>query len=207
MIYDTAGRSSFGQVVVPILQASQFARQPDGRREPGLGQAPKDDRKPQPRRDRPAHKLGALPAHLPPYEVVIDAEHSVPALRECHAQHQPSCAPSGSTSCPCNSVCASPAASLYLPCLRRGGGGSRAPAQPIAGSMIRAQSEVNLRHRRRSHGEVVRQGFARLPTCQWPMPFMILSHFARRPTTDKECCRIMTMRERRAEFHEDFQRK
>lgn len=44
-------------------QAGQDAAEPTG------------DRKPKPRGDRPARNLGALPAHLPRYEVVIDAEH------------------------------------------------------------------------------------------------------------------------------------
>jgi transposase len=37
---------------------------------------PVDDRKPKPRGERPARNLGALPAHLPRYEVVVDCEHN-----------------------------------------------------------------------------------------------------------------------------------
>ncbi|MGO9734553.1 IS66 family transposase [Mycobacterium sp.] len=44
-------------------QAGQDAAEPTG------------DRRPQSRADRPARNHGALPAHLPRYEVVIDAEH------------------------------------------------------------------------------------------------------------------------------------
>jgi transposase len=44
-------------------QAGQDAAEPIG------------DRQPKPRAERPARNLGALPAHLPRYEVVIDAEH------------------------------------------------------------------------------------------------------------------------------------
>lgn len=126
--------------------------------------------------------LGALPAHLPRYEVVIDAEHSVPCcggdmhsigeLRTGQLDIVPMQLRVRVTRRP-RYACRACEGAVVV---------AEAPARPIDDGMIRAQRDVNLRHRRRSDGEVVRERFARLPTCPWPMPFM--TFVAIRETTE-----------------------
>ena len=87
--------------------------------------------------ERPARNLGALPAHLPRHEVVIDARtHGVPMLRRHHARDRRIAAPSNSTSCPRNCVSwshavrAMPAAPVKAPWWW-----PEAPERPIDGGM------------------------------------------------------------------------
>jgi transposase len=62
------------EIMLPCGVSLRVDAEVDGR---ALRRAPTARRRPKPRADRRARNHGALPTHLPRYEVVIDAEHTV----------------------------------------------------------------------------------------------------------------------------------